>query len=128
MKYIYEYKIKLLNPPGPLIWSSDLQINNSVSAISSKTPFEITSETVYGKRSKYLLAFKVSSWPGAFYRTEAVTVISRYCIVNCTDEALDICQDEQYSSPVSLFFSTFVSKYFYFLFFLLFNSSPTYIN
>ena len=64
-------------------------------------PFEISSDPVNGKKGSYLLCYKVGSWPGVFSRTECVQVMSRYCIVNYSDEALEVCQEESFSSPVS---------------------------
>eukprot|EP01041_Mallomonas_annulata_P001683 gene1683-3255_t len=40
----------------------------------------------------YQLAYSLSSMPGIFRRTQVVTVMPRFCIVNCMDEAIEIRQ------------------------------------
>jgi len=85
-----------VSPKGPLIWSKDLDLGTAAKAVVTKMPFEIHSSYVNGKRGSYLLAYKVTKLPGTFHRTELITVMSRYCIVNYSDESLDICQGDDF--------------------------------
>jgi hypothetical protein len=87
---------------GPVIWSKDLDLSTAAKAVVTKMPFEIHSSYVNDKRGCYLLAYKIARLPGSFHRTELVTVMSRYCIVNYSDEPLDICQGDNFSHPATI--------------------------
>ena len=78
---------------------------NRQTGVLDKTPFEIRSNMVGGKRGCYLLAYKVTSMPGVFQRTSLVTIMSRYCIINYSDENIEICQENSFESPVTIRFS-----------------------
>ena len=55
-----------------------------------------------GKRGCYLLAYKVTNMPGVFHRTGLVTIMNRYCIVNFSDETLEVCQENSVESLVTI--------------------------
>jgi hypothetical protein len=56
---------------------------------TAKGPFEIIDPKA---KKAYQLAYNIVPMPGIFSRTKVLTIMPRYCIVNCSDEALEIKQ------------------------------------
>ena len=68
-------------------FSDDININMTKSSASDS--FEI----VEGSSLKaYQLSYSIRNMPGIFCNTQLVTIMPRYCIVNCLDESLMILQ------------------------------------
>jgi hypothetical protein len=67
---------------------------------TAKGPFDVHDQKL---NKSYQLAYNIVPMPGIFYRTKVLTIMPRYCIVNCSDEPLEIRQrgskDSMYIEP-----------------------------
>ena len=69
-------------------WSDEIDLKIPK---SSKTSFEIVNKAT---SHAYQLIYTVSPLSGLFHRTQVVTIMPYYCIVNCMDEAIEMRQQD----------------------------------
>lgn len=77
------------------VWSEMIHLEEFGS--SNLIPFDIN-DTAAG--ILYQLAYKISAAPGLFRSTYVVTVVPRFCIVNCTREVIRLRQKNIENGPV----------------------------
>ena len=70
-------------------WCENLSLLSIAAAAAAKTPFEVLDPHT---QCAYQLAYCTTQLPGAFRSTQLVTLMPRYCIVNCLDEPLELRQ------------------------------------
>lgn len=70
------------------VWSNGININTNNGA-PSQGYFEISD---WSTNHVYQLSYKIERMPGLFHHTQVVTVMPRYCIVNCMNEPLIVAQ------------------------------------
>ena len=68
------------------VWSDEIDLRIPKSA---KTSFEIVNKTT---NHAYQLIYTVSPLSGLFHRTQVVTIMPHYCVVNCMDEPIEMRQ------------------------------------
>jgi len=76
-------------------WSELINLEEFGSA--QLLPFDIKD---FSSGILYQLAYKVSSAPGLFRSTNVITIVPRFCIVNCTREIIRLRQKNNEESPV----------------------------
>lgn len=76
-----------LGPDSCLSFSDDININMSKSSASDS--FEIIE---IPSLKAYQLTYMVKNMPGTFCNTQLLTIVPRFCIVNCMDEPLMLLQ------------------------------------
>lgn len=69
------------------VWSRAISL---VSLDSSKATIEVVNKNT---NVGYLLAYNVARMPKAFELTQILTVVPWFCIVNCTDEVIEVRQN-----------------------------------
>jgi hypothetical protein len=70
------------------VWSNGININTTHGA-PTQGYFEIVD---WSTNREYQLSYRIEQMPGLFRNTQSLTVMSRYCIVNCMDEPVMIAQ------------------------------------
>ena len=76
-----------VGPESFLSFSDDININMTKSSASDS--FEIVDMS---SLKAYQLSYSIKHMPGIFCNTQLVTIVPRYCIVNCLDEPLMVLQ------------------------------------
>ena len=78
-------------------WSSNISLDSL--GTSQYTPFDISDTST---NLIYQLAYKLNNMPGLFRMTKTVSIVPRFCIVNCTEEIIRIKQLGEESPTVAI--------------------------
>lgn len=78
-------------------WSDDIDINMTKNSTTGS--FELLD---YSSLKNYQLSYIIKHLPGIFSNTQILTVIPRYCIVNCMDEPIFLKQKGSNSSYLTI--------------------------